>query len=373
MKGFFEHRDQRGRPGGGRRRRGQRADLGQPGRAVAGRRRRDQVVPPAPGRRYRRSGAEPRSPRYRKQTCQRLPRQPSRRLPTRWHRIRAGRPSSAPETCWFSGSALFAGSMILATLAAVAFFLIIQSIPALGAGSDEASLISTNFWDYVWPLAVRNDLGRVPRPPDGRAALARRRAVHHRTTHRAASRRDSVTSSTCSRPSPPWSSACGESSCSRRPCSPSTPGSTRTWAGSRSSPGDVSATGRTIFTAAIVLAVMVVPIITAICREIFLQTPVLHEEAALALGATRWEMIRMAVSPVRPLGHRLGVDARTRPRPRRDDGRRDGALGHGNGHLPAVHLDEPHRRSPRTSRSRSPRRSARTSTSSSRPASSCSS
>jgi phosphate transport system permease protein len=61
--------------------------------------------------------------------------------------------------------------------------------------------------------------------------------------------------------------------------------------------GEASATGRTIFTAAIVLAVMVVPIITAICREIFLQTPVLHEEAALALGATRWEMIRMAVFP----------------------------------------------------------------------------
>jgi phosphate transport system permease protein len=45
--------------------------------------------------------------------------------------------------------------------------------------------------------------------------------------------------------------------------------------------------GRTILTAALVLAVMVVPIITAICREIFLQTPRLHEEAALALGATR--------------------------------------------------------------------------------------
>ena len=56
-------------------------------------------------------------------------------------------------------------------------------------------------------------------------------------------------------------------------------------------------TGRTILTAAIVLAVMVLPIITAICREVFLQTPRLHEEAALALGATRWEMIRMAVLP----------------------------------------------------------------------------
>ena len=63
-----------------------------------------------------------------------------------------GRAKQRPGDLWFSGSALFAGSMILATLAAVAFFLIIQSIPALGAGSDEASLISTNFWDYVWPL-----------------------------------------------------------------------------------------------------------------------------------------------------------------------------------------------------------------------------
>ncbi|WP_072312663.1 phosphate ABC transporter permease subunit PstC [Agrococcus sp. Marseille-P2731] len=58
-----------------------------------------------------------------------------------------------------------------------------------------------------------------------------------------------------------------------------------------------SGTGRTILTASIVLAVMVLPIITALCREIFLQTPRLNEEAALALGATRWEMITMAVLP----------------------------------------------------------------------------
>lgn len=61
--------------------------------------------------------------------------------------------------------------------------------------------------------------------------------------------------------------------------------------------GTVSATGRTILTAGVVLAVMVLPIMTAVTREIFLQTPTLHEEAALALGATRWEMIRMAVLP----------------------------------------------------------------------------
>ena len=61
--------------------------------------------------------------------------------------------------------------------------------------------------------------------------------------------------------------------------------------------GQVSGTGRTTFTVSIVLAVMILPIITSLCREVFLQAPRLHEEAALALGATRWEMIRMAVLP----------------------------------------------------------------------------
>ncbi|KQR11985.1 phosphate ABC transporter permease subunit PstC [Cellulomonas sp. Leaf334] len=61
--------------------------------------------------------------------------------------------------------------------------------------------------------------------------------------------------------------------------------------------GTVSPTARVLMTVGIVLAVMILPIITAVSREVFLQTPRLHEEAALALGATRWEMIRVAVLP----------------------------------------------------------------------------
>jgi phosphate transport system permease protein len=61
--------------------------------------------------------------------------------------------------------------------------------------------------------------------------------------------------------------------------------------------GEASSTGSTILAGSVVLAVMILPIISSISREIFLQTPRLHEEAALALGATRWEMIRMAVLP----------------------------------------------------------------------------
>jgi phosphate transport system permease protein len=63
-------------------------------------------------------------------------------------------------------------------------------------------------------------------------------------------------------------------------------------------PGDVSlAGGGNIFTAGVVLAVMVLPIITSVSREVFRQTPASHTEAAQALGATKWEVVRMTVLP----------------------------------------------------------------------------
>jgi phosphate transport system permease protein len=55
--------------------------------------------------------------------------------------------------------------------------------------------------------------------------------------------------------------------------------------------------GRSIFAASVVLAIMILPITAAISREVFRQVPQAHREAALALGATRWEAIRMAVLP----------------------------------------------------------------------------
>ena len=66
--------------------------------------------------------------------------------------------------------------------------------------------------------------------------------------------------------------------------------------------GEPSAPMRNLASASIVLAVMVLPIITAVSREVFLQTPRLQEEAALALGATRWETIRTVVIPASMLG-----------------------------------------------------------------------
>ncbi len=61
--------------------------------------------------------------------------------------------------------------------------------------------------------------------------------------------------------------------------------------------------GGTVFTAGIVLAVMVLPIITAVSREVFDRTPPTHIEGAIALGATKWEVVRTTVLPFGKAGY----------------------------------------------------------------------
>ncbi len=195
----------------------------------------------------------------------------------------------------FSRTALFAGSMILVTLAAVAIFLFVQSIPGVTATNEDASIITTNFWDYVWPLAFgtvwASILALIMAVP---LAVCVALFISHYAPRRLAQTLGYIVDLLAAVPSVVF--GCGASS-----SSPGGPARLRLARGERRVVPAVRRSGlghrRTIFTAAIVLAVMVVPIITAICREIFLQTPVLHEEAALALGATRWEMVRMAVFP----------------------------------------------------------------------------
>ena len=62
-----------------------------------------------------------------------------------------------------------------------------------------------------------------------------------------------------------------------------------------SMPGDFYS--RSPFIAGLVLAIMIIPIITSISREVFAQTPLDRVQAAYALGATRWSMIRAVVIP----------------------------------------------------------------------------
>jgi phosphate transport system permease protein len=61
--------------------------------------------------------------------------------------------------------------------------------------------------------------------------------------------------------------------------------------------GEPSASGSSIFTAVIVLAIMILPIVSSISRELFLGVPSQLKEGALALGTTRWEMVRGVVFP----------------------------------------------------------------------------
>src|SRR5579875_949918 len=65
--------------------------------------------------------------------------------------------------------------------------------------------------------------------------------------------------------------------------------------------------GGTVFTGGIVLAVMILPIITAVTREVFVQTPQGQIEAALALGATRWEVVKTTVLPFGRSGYISGA------------------------------------------------------------------
>jgi phosphate transport system permease protein len=195
----------------------------------------------------------------------------------------------------FSGSATTAGVLILVVLAGVAAFLLVQAVPALVAPADEipgdGGLVA-----YIGPLVFGTVLGAliallVATP----LAVAVALFVTHYAPRRLAQALGYVIDLLAAVPSVVyglWGILV---------LAPASVGFS-TWLQDYLGfiplfAGPVSTTGRTMLVAGLVLAVMILPIITAVSREVFLQTPKLHEEAALALGATRWEMIRMAVLP----------------------------------------------------------------------------
>ena len=190
--------------------------------------------------------------------------------------------------------------MIMVTLAAVAIFLIGQSIPAFFATSEEASILPSNFWAYVGPLLFGTVwvalLALAIATP---IAIGIALFISHYAPRKLASALGYIVDLLAAVPSVVFGLwGIGVLAPAIQPIYD---WMNRTFGDvpvlSLFFGGQVSGTGRTILTAAIVLAVMILPIMTAICREVFLQAPTLHEEAALALGATRWEMIKTAVLP----------------------------------------------------------------------------
>ncbi len=196
----------------------------------------------------------------------------------------------------FRNSTFVSGLVILAVLAAVTLFLIVQSVPAFVAPAGSLPNSAANFWDYVGPLAFGTVwaalLALVIATP---VAIGIAVFISHYAPRKVARALGYVIDLLAAIPSVVfglWGATV------LAPASQPV----YVWLNTHMSRfplfgGQASGTGRTILTAAIVLAVMILPIMTAVCREVFLQTPRLHEEAALALGATRWEMVRTAVLP----------------------------------------------------------------------------
>lgn len=195
----------------------------------------------------------------------------------------------------FSGTARGAGILILITLAGVALFLLNQGWPALTGDLSEAT--SDSFIEYVGPLVFgtvwASIIALVLATP---LAVAVALFTSHYAPRKIAQTLGYFIDLLAAIPSVVygiWGIGVLAPILSR---------SVYPWLDDNASflpffAGPASTSGRTMLTAGIVLAVMILPIITAISREVFLQTPRLHEEASLALGATRWEMIRQAVLP----------------------------------------------------------------------------
>ncbi|MHC6591356.1 phosphate ABC transporter permease subunit PstC [Arthrobacter sp. C152] len=195
----------------------------------------------------------------------------------------------------FSGAALAAGCLILAVLFGVALFLVVQAIPALTVPADKIQG-GQGFFAYIWPIVVGTLIAAVialviATPIAIGVALF----ISHFAPRRLASGLGYVVDLLAAIPSVVYG-AWGAAFLARE-ISPAYGWLAVNMGWLPIFQGPASTTGKTILTAGIVLSVMVLPIITSLSREIFLQTPKLHEEAALALGATRWEMIKMAVLP----------------------------------------------------------------------------
>jgi phosphate transport system permease protein len=205
------------------------------------------------------------------------------------------RPVRRPGDAIFAGSAKGSGIFILLVLAGVAGFLISEAIPALTAPAEDIPG-GEGLADYAGPLVLGTLLGAllallVATPLAVGIALY----VTYYAPRRIAAGMGYVIDLLAAIPSVVygfWGLAV---------LAP-TLVPFLVWAADNLGfipffAGPASTSGRTMFTVGLVLAVMILPIISAISREVFSQAPALHREAALALGATRWEMIRMAVLP----------------------------------------------------------------------------
>lgn len=188
----------------------------------------------------------------------------------------------------FYALAWTAGAIILLVLAFVTVFLVIESMPALSEG----------IWSYVWPLmagtVIAAVIALVVATP---VAIGIALYISHYAPKKLSGPVGYVIDLLAAIPSVVYGAWGMTVLASAMVPVYGWLNEYFGWIPLFAGDPEVTTTGRTLMTSGIVLAVMILPIITSLCREIFVQTPNLHQEAALALGATRWEMIRMTVFP----------------------------------------------------------------------------
>ena len=220
-------------------------------------------------------------------------------------RAPGGRPAVRLGDRIFSGTAWAAAMLIMVALAGVAVFLFIEGLPGLSAPTD-IYRPATGFWTYVGPLVFGTILAAVVAlviavPFSIGLALF----ISHYAPPRLAAPIAYLIDLLAAVPSVVYGLWGGLALAQAIKPVLNWLYDNLGWIPFFAGPPSV--TGRTMLTAGIVLAIMVIPITTAISREVFAQTPRLHEEAAMALGATRWEMIRLAVFPYARSGVISGV------------------------------------------------------------------
>jgi phosphate transport system permease protein len=195
----------------------------------------------------------------------------------------------------FSGTATAAGVAILAVLAGVAIFLVIEAMPAITASSADLPE-GKSLVDYIAPLAFGTVMaGTIAVVIAVPLAIAVALFISHVAPRRLAQPLSYVVDLLAAIPSIVYGLwgifVLGPAAVPSLQWLEDHLGFIPFFE------GPASATGRTMLVAGLVLAVMILPIVSAVTREVFSQTPRKLQEAALALGATRWEMIKMTVLP----------------------------------------------------------------------------
>lgn len=201
----------------------------------------------------------------------------------------------------FQGLTTAAGSMVLVIIVAIAIFLIVKAIPSLRANTENFFTFKTWFADSSPPkfgiaaiafgTVLTSTLALLMAVP---VALGIALCLSHYAPRRAANVLGFFVDLLAAVPSVVF--GLWGRDFFYRPVSDLSKWlhDNLGWIPLFGSPGPY---GKSILLGSIVLGIMVLPIVTSLSREVFLQTPTENEEAAFALGATKWEMVRTAVLP----------------------------------------------------------------------------